>query len=96
MPHFIRISRERIILSGGKPSFSKTGWVNLIIMGGPQTMAMASSALVIFPRTGHALNLEEPVLFNQVLGDFLHRVDVGAWSLRDPRADPKALLRRET
>lgn len=54
-----------------------------------------SAALVLFPRTGHALNLEEPVLFNQVLGDFLHRVDVGAWPLRDPRADPKALLRQD-
>jgi len=54
-----------------------------------------SAALCIFPRTGHALNLEEPALFNQVLGDFLHRVDVGAWGLRDPRAEPTALLRRD-
>jgi pimeloyl-ACP methyl ester carboxylesterase len=54
-----------------------------------------SAALSIFPRTGHALNLEEPALFNQVLGDFLHRVDVGSWGLRDPRAEPTALLRRE-
>ena len=56
---------------------------------------MPSAALVLFPRTGHALNLEEPVLFNQVLGDFIHRVDVGAWPLRDPRADPAALLNRD-
>ena len=54
-----------------------------------------SAALVILPRTGHALNLEEPVMFNQALGDFLHRVDVGAWPLRDSRSDPKALLRRD-
>lgn len=54
-----------------------------------------SAALCVFPRTGHALNLEEPALFNQVLGDFLHRVDVGAWPLRDPRAEPTALLRRD-
>ena len=54
-----------------------------------------SAALSVLPRTGHALNLEEPAVFNQVLGDFLHRVEVGAWGLRDPRAEPTALLRRE-
>ena len=47
--------------------------------------AIAASGLVIFPKTGHAVNLEEPDLFNQVVGDFLRRVDTGAWGARDPR-----------
>lgn len=45
-----------------------------------------SSALVLLPRSGHLINLEEPGLFNQQLGDFLARVDAGRWELRDPRS----------
>ena len=33
--------------------------------------AIPASGLAIFPKTGHAVNLEEPDLFNQVVGDFL-------------------------
>ena len=47
--------------------------------------AIAASGLVVFPKTGHAVNLEEPDLFNKVVGDFLARVDSGAWQARDPR-----------
>ncbi len=42
--------------------------------------------MAIFPKTGHAVNLEEPDLFNQVVGDFLARVDAGRWLQRDPRS----------
>ncbi|MBT3930412.1 MAG: alpha/beta hydrolase [Rhodospirillaceae bacterium] len=45
-----------------------------------------SSALVLLPRSGHLINLEEPGLFNQSLGDFLTRVDAGRWEMRDPRS----------
>ena len=45
-----------------------------------------SSALAFLPRTGHACNLEEPGLFNQLVGDFLATIDAGRWTLRDPRA----------
>jgi proline iminopeptidase len=52
---------------------------------------IAASGLVMFPKTGHAVNLEEPDLFNQVVGDFLSRVDAGRWGARDPRTiSPKA------
>ena len=40
---------------------------------------IAASGLVMFPKTGHVVNLEEPDLFNQVVGDFLVRVDAGRW-----------------
>jgi hypothetical protein len=43
---------------------------------------------VIFPKTGHAVNLEEPDLFNQAVDDFLARVDGGSWLPRDPRTRP--------
>jgi proline iminopeptidase len=47
--------------------------------------ALPASGLVMFPRSGHVVNLEEPDLFNAVVGDFLSRVDAGRWGLRDPR-----------
>lgn len=44
------------------------------------------SALVVMPRSGHTVNLEEPIWFNRTLQDFLHMVDEGRWTLRDPRS----------
>lgn len=44
-----------------------------------------ASGLVTFPKTGHVVNLEEPALFNQVVGDFLDLVEAGRWLPRDPR-----------
>lgn len=45
-----------------------------------------SSAMVMLPRSGHLINQEEPALFNQLLGNFMARVDAGRWELRDPRS----------
>ena len=45
-----------------------------------------TSALVVLPRTGHAVNLEEPALFHQFLDDFFHQVEAGRWTPRDPRS----------
>ena len=45
-----------------------------------------ASGLVVLPKTGHVVNLEEPDLFNLVLGDFLTRVDAGRWPARDARS----------
>jgi pimeloyl-ACP methyl ester carboxylesterase len=44
------------------------------------------AGLAILPRSGHAINLEEPALFNRLLGDFLTQVESGRWTARDPRA----------
>jgi proline iminopeptidase len=52
--------------------------------------ALPASGLVMFPKSGHVVNLEEPDLFNQAVGDFLSRVDGGRWPLRDPRTLAKA------
>jgi len=48
--------------------------------------AIPASGLVILQKTGHVVNLEEPDLFNRVVGDFLTRVDSGRWPPRDPRS----------
>jgi hypothetical protein len=39
----------------------------------------------VLPKTGHAVNLEEPDLFNALVADFLARVEAGRWLPRDPR-----------
>ena len=43
-----------------------------------------NSGLLIVPKTGHTVNLEEPALFNQAVFDFISAVDQGAWT---PRRD---------
>jgi pimeloyl-ACP methyl ester carboxylesterase len=51
-----------------------------------------TAALVVFPNTGHAVNLEEPELFNRTLDDFFHHVECGRWPGRDPRAVTGSIL----
>ena len=48
--------------------------------------AIPTSALLILPRTGHTLNLEEPELFNATVERFMAAVENGEWGTRDPRA----------
>ncbi len=47
--------------------------------------AIVTSGLVVLPKSGHAINLEEPDLFNRAVLDFLTAVDTGRWTRR--RAD---------
>ena len=51
-----------------------------------------SAALVMLPRSGHAINLEEPALFNQFAEQFFHQVESGQWQLRDPRSVTDRIL----
>ena len=50
--------------------------------------AIARAGLAVLPQSGHGINLEEPALFNQLVGDFFHRVELGRWGERDPRTAP--------
>ena len=49
--------------------------------------------LLVLPKTGHTLNLEEPALFNQFVGDFIASVEAGRWAPRDPRANPAQVMK---
>ena len=51
-----------------------------------------SAGLAILPRTGHALNLEEPALFNELCNDFFHQVESGRWLVRDALAGAGRIL----
>jgi pimeloyl-ACP methyl ester carboxylesterase len=47
---------------------------------------IATAGLTVIPRTGHAINLEEPDEFNRIAYGFITAVETGRWSPRDPRA----------
>ena len=49
------------------------------------------AGLAILPKSGHAINLEEPALFNRLLEDFLHQVQAGGWRARDAHAAPPSI-----
>jgi pimeloyl-ACP methyl ester carboxylesterase len=42
-----------------------------------------SSGLVVMPKAGHTVNLEDPDAFNRAVLDFLTAVDAGRWPLRN-------------
>jgi len=52
----------------------------------------ASASLTVVAGSGHAVNLEEPDLFNRLTAEFLAQVDSGRWRLRDPRALNKSTM----
>lgn len=47
---------------------------------------LPASGLLMLPKTGHTLNLEEPEAFNRAVLDFIAAVEAGRWKARDPRA----------
>ena len=51
-----------------------------------------SAGLMVFPKTGHTINLEEPALFNFAVQDFFTQVECGRWLMRDKRTESAAVL----
>jgi len=49
--------------------------------------------LLILPKCGHTINLEEPTFFNSFVADFLRYVEHNKWSERDPRAISTQIMR---
>ncbi len=54
--------------------------------------AIATSGLMVLPRSGHAINLEEPDAFNNAVADFFAQVEAGRWTQRDPRSVTESIL----
>ena len=46
-----------------------------------------TSGLLIVPKTGHTINLEEPALFNHHLSEFYTAINASKWNERDERAE---------
>ncbi len=51
-----------------------------------------SSGLVVFPQSGHAINLEEPDLFNRTVQDFLMAVESGQWTVNTKGCESGSLI----
>ena len=54
-----------------------------------------SASLTVVAGTGHAVNLEEPDLFNGITAEFLAQVDSGRWKGRDPRSLGKSTMAKK-
>jgi pimeloyl-ACP methyl ester carboxylesterase len=44
---------------------------------------ITTSGLIVFPRSGHAINLEDPAFFNSTVSDFLGMTEQDRWNPRD-------------
>jgi pimeloyl-ACP methyl ester carboxylesterase len=47
---------------------------------------ITTAGLVIIPKSGHTINLEEPDAFNRAVLDFVTAVDAGRWTRRNPNS----------
>ena len=51
-----------------------------------------SSALLVMPKCGHTMNLEDPDAFNRAVLDFVTQVDCGRWTQRIPESLSGAII----
>jgi pimeloyl-ACP methyl ester carboxylesterase len=54
-----------------------------------------SATLTVVAGTGHAVNLEEPALFNRITAEYLAQVDSGRWKPRDARSLGKSTIAKK-
>ncbi len=54
---------------------------------------LPAAGLLVLPRTGHTINLEEPALFNGFVADFIAQVEAGRWPPRDPRLESTQVMK---
>lgn len=55
-----------------------------------------SAWLTVVPNCGHAVNQEEPDLFNRMTVDFFSQVESGRWRPRDPRSqNPSTMAKKK-
>ena len=51
--------------------------------------------LLVLPKTGQTLNLEEPEHFNRFVGEFIALAEAGRWTPRDARASPAQIMKTQ-
>ena len=93
---FLGVQRKRPSIIDLGDQLKKITLPALILLGDEDDPAIEGSlfmkrqipraGLEIFPRSGHAINLEEPEHFNRSVLDFITAVDAGHWEHRDPRS----------
>ncbi len=88
------VQRERPSLFDLEPGFRKLTLPTFIIAGDEDDPTLepalylkrviATSALLVMPKCGHTMNLEDPDAFNRAVLDFVTQVDCGRWQARNP------------
>jgi pimeloyl-ACP methyl ester carboxylesterase len=88
------VQRRRPNLFDLKDGFSKMTVPTFIIAGDEDDPTLEaslylkrtimSSALLVMPKCGHTMNLEDPDAFNRAVLDFVTQVDGGSWRNRIP------------
>jgi len=54
--------------------------------------SIPTAGLLVMPRAGHTINIEDPEVFNAAVADFLAAVEAGRWERRDPRSLGSGIL----
>jgi pimeloyl-ACP methyl ester carboxylesterase len=54
---------------------------------------VSTSGLLIMPKTGHTVPLEEPGLFNLNLSEYLSSTELDRWLKRDPRTNSTEIMK---
>ena len=54
--------------------------------------SIPTAGLLVVPKSGHTINLEEPKAFNQAVEEFLLKVETRRWSPRDPRSVASGII----
>lgn len=88
------VQRERPSLFDLEAGFRKMTLPTFIIAGDEDDPTLepalylkrviATSALLVMPKCGHTMNLEDPDAFNRAVLDFVTQVDCGRWQARNP------------
>jgi pimeloyl-ACP methyl ester carboxylesterase len=88
------VQRRRPNLFDLKDGFARMTVPTLIVAGDEDDPTLeastylkrtiASSALLVMPKCGHTMNLEDPDAFNRAMLDFVTQVDGGSWRNRIP------------
>ena len=58
--------------------------------------SIPASGLVVIPKSGHTINLEEPDFFNRCVLDFVTAVDGGRWTPRNPASLSRSAILLQT
>ncbi len=96
------VQRERPSLFELEARFRRMKLPTLIICGDEDDPTLepglflkrtiSTSALLVMPRCGHAMNLENPDEFNRAVLDFITWVDAGRWWERNPATLSGAII----
>jgi len=96
------VQRERPALGDLEDGFRRLTLPTFIIAGDEDDPTLepslflkrtiSTSALLVMPKCGHTMNLEDPDAFNRAVLDFITHVDAGTWRPRIPESLSGAII----